>query len=82
MQALPLAQHLEAKPLTGHLSGIEAASVPVAPVAAATVTAASTLIASGQTADTSTGMSTQDPIKPVLLKCDVHQEKILWRSLS
>ncbi|KAE8298464.1 RNA-binding protein 5 Protein G15 [Larimichthys crocea] len=55
VQALPLAQHLEAKPLTGHLSGIEAASVPVPPVAAATVTAASTLIASGQTADTSTG---------------------------
>nr|XP_046239451.1 RNA-binding protein 5 isoform X1 [Scatophagus argus]XP_046239452.1 RNA-binding protein 5 isoform X1 [Scatophagus argus] len=54
VQALPLAQQLEAKPQTGHLSGVEAASVPVAPVAAATVTAASTLIASGQTADTST----------------------------
>ncbi|XP_042258444.1 RNA-binding protein 5 isoform X3 [Thunnus maccoyii] len=54
VQALPLAHQLEAKPQTGHLSGVEAVSVPVAPVAAATVTAASTLTASGQTADTST----------------------------
>lgn len=54
VQALPLAQHLELKPQTGHLSGIEAASVPVAPVP--TATAASTLIASGQTADISAGV--------------------------
>jgi len=52
VQALPLAHQLEAKPQTGHLSGVEAVSLPVAPVAAATVTAASTLTASGQTADT------------------------------
>lgn len=55
MQALSLAQPLEAKPQTGHLSGIEAASIPVAPVAAA-----STSTASGQTAVTSNGMYTQD----------------------
>ncbi|KAM8756161.1 RNA-binding protein 5 isoform 1-T2 [Acanthopagrus schlegelii] len=54
VQALPLAQHLDLKPQTGHLSGIEAASVPAAPVPAAT--AASTLIASGQTTDISTGV--------------------------
>lgn len=73
MQALPLAQQLETKAQTGHLSGIEAASVPVAPAVAATVTAASTLAVTGQTADTNTGMSTQDPFKPVLL-CDVHND--------
>ncbi|XP_035517899.1 RNA-binding protein 5 isoform X1 [Morone saxatilis] len=49
VQALPLAQQLDVKPQTGHLSGIEAASLPVGPLAAA-----GTLIASGQTADTST----------------------------
>ncbi|XP_051804784.1 RNA-binding protein 5 isoform X1 [Acanthochromis polyacanthus] len=54
VQALPLAQQLEAKPQTGHLSGIEAASVSA--VAAATVNAASTLAASGQTGDTSAGV--------------------------
>ncbi|XP_036957517.1 RNA-binding protein 5 isoform X1 [Acanthopagrus latus] len=54
VQALPLAQHLDLKPQTGHLSGIEAASVPAAPVP--TATAASTLIASGQTTDISTGV--------------------------
>lgn len=79
MQALPLAQHLDLKPQTGHLSGIEAASVPAAPVP--TATAASTLIASGQTTDISTGMSTHSPLKPVPMKCDVNKERML-RSLS
>ncbi len=82
LQALPLAQQLEAKPQTGHLSGIEAASASVAPVAAATVTAASTLIASGQTADTSSGMNTQDLLKVVLMKCDVWRVQFLLRLLS
>uniref|UniRef100_A0A8C9Z1J9 RNA binding motif protein 5 n=1 Tax=Sander lucioperca TaxID=283035 RepID=A0A8C9Z1J9_SANLU len=44
--ALSLAQQLEAKAHTGHLSGIEAASVPGGLVASATVTAANTLAAS------------------------------------
>lgn len=66
VQALPLAQQLETKPQTGHITGVEAISLPVAPVvvpaaaaaaavAAAAVAAAastSTLAASGQTADT------------------------------
>ncbi|XP_028261558.1 RNA-binding protein 5 isoform X2 [Parambassis ranga] len=52
VQALPLAQQLEAKPQTGPLSGIEAASVPTAALAAATVNAASTVTSSGQTTDT------------------------------
>ncbi|GLD64591.1 RNA-binding protein 5 [Lates japonicus] len=56
VQALPLAQQLDVKPQTGHLSGIEAASVPIVPVVAATVTATSTVTASGQTADTSTAV--------------------------
>ncbi|XP_053172436.1 RNA-binding protein 5 isoform X2 [Scomber japonicus] len=50
----PAVQPLEAKPQTGNLSGVEALSMPVATLAAATVTATSTLTASGQTADTST----------------------------
>ncbi|KAF3689952.1 RNA-binding protein 5 RNA-binding motif protein 5 [Channa argus] len=49
VQAMPLVQQLEHKAQTGQLSAIEAASVPVVPVAAA-----STLTASGQTADGST----------------------------
>lgn len=52
MQALPLAQQLEAKPQAGHISGIEAASLPAAALAAATVTTAGTLTASEQAADT------------------------------
>ncbi|XP_068170859.1 RNA-binding protein 5 isoform X3 [Antennarius striatus] len=54
LQAVPLAQQLEAKPQTGHLSGLEAApsSVSVPPVSAAT---AST-VTSGQKADTSHGV--------------------------
>lgn len=59
MQALPLAQQLEAKPQTGHPSSAEAASVPFAAVTAATVTATSTIVASGQTSGPSTGMCTQ-----------------------
>ncbi|XP_034536762.1 RNA-binding protein 5-B-like [Notolabrus celidotus] len=58
VQGLPLAQQLEAKPHTGHLSGIEAVSMPVATVAAATVTTAGTLADSQQTADTSTAPDT------------------------
>lgn len=56
IQAVPLAQQLEAKPHTGHLSGTDAASVPVGPVAAAaTVTTAGILAADTSTApDTST----------------------------
>ncbi|XP_037346356.2 RNA-binding protein 5 [Pungitius pungitius] len=54
VQALSLAQQLAAKAHTGHFSGIDAASVPVGPVAASTSTAASTLTTSGQPADTST----------------------------
>ncbi|KAM7005859.1 RNA-binding protein 5 isoform 2-T3 [Tautogolabrus adspersus] len=54
VQALQLTQHLDAKHHMGHLSGIEAASMPVATIAAATVTAAGALTASQQTADTST----------------------------
>lgn len=52
VQALPLAQQLEAKPQAGHISGIEAASLPAAALAAATVTTAGTLTASEQAADT------------------------------
>ncbi|XP_038553145.1 RNA-binding protein 5 isoform X3 [Micropterus salmoides] len=52
VQVLSLAQQLEANTQTGHFSGIEAASVPVTSVSAATVTTAGTLAASGQTADT------------------------------
>ncbi|CAK6952504.1 RNA-binding protein 5 isoform X2 [Scomber scombrus] len=52
--AQPAVQTLEAKPHMGNLSGVEAVSVPVATLAAATVTATSTLTASGQTADNST----------------------------
>ncbi|XP_034388292.1 RNA-binding protein 5-like isoform X1 [Cyclopterus lumpus] len=48
VQVLSLAQQLEARAHTGHLSGLDAASVPVGFGAAA-----STLTASGQTADTS-----------------------------
>ncbi|XP_060898978.1 RNA-binding protein 5 isoform X1 [Labrus mixtus] len=54
VQGLPLTQHLDAKHHMGHLSGLEAASMPVATIAAATVTAAGALTASQQTADTST----------------------------
>ncbi|XP_029989932.1 RNA-binding protein 5 isoform X2 [Sphaeramia orbicularis] len=66
VQALPLAQQLETKPQTGHIPGVEAISLPVAPVvvpaaaAAAAVAAAaaaattSSLAASGQTSDTNT----------------------------
>ncbi|XP_039653128.1 RNA-binding protein 5 isoform X2 [Perca fluviatilis] len=57
VQALSLAQQLEAKAHTGHLSGIEAASVPGGLVASATVTAANTLAASADAStvpDTST----------------------------
>ncbi|XP_040889748.1 RNA-binding protein 5 isoform X2 [Toxotes jaculatrix] len=53
VQALPLAQQLEPKPQTGHLSSVETASAPVAPVVAATVTDASTVTTSGQTTDSS-----------------------------
>ncbi|XP_041638295.1 RNA-binding protein 5-like isoform X1 [Cheilinus undulatus] len=56
VQALPLAQQLEVKPHTGHLSSMEAVSMPVASIAAATVTTAGTLAASQQTADASTGV--------------------------
>ncbi|XP_029357159.1 RNA-binding protein 5 isoform X2 [Echeneis naucrates] len=56
VQALPLAQPLEAKPQTGLLPGIETAPMPVTPVLAANVTAASTLIAPGQPATTSTAV--------------------------
>ncbi|XP_070693677.1 RNA-binding protein 5 isoform X3 [Pempheris klunzingeri] len=58
VQALALAQQLEAKPQTpGHLPGIEVASLPVAPLAAAaTVTAASTATSSEQTANPSSGV--------------------------
>uniref|UniRef100_UPI0037E73C5A RNA-binding protein 5-like isoform X2 n=1 Tax=Semicossyphus pulcher TaxID=241346 RepID=UPI0037E73C5A len=56
VQGLPLAQQLEAKSHAGHLSSLDAASVPVATIAAATVTAAGTLAASQQTADTSAGV--------------------------
>ncbi|CAJ1050614.1 RNA-binding protein 5-like isoform X1 [Xyrichtys novacula] len=52
VQALPLAQQLEVKPHTGHLPGVEAVPMPVATVAAATVTTAGTPSASQQTADT------------------------------
>ncbi|XP_074527497.1 RNA-binding protein 5 isoform X2 [Halichoeres trimaculatus] len=54
VQALPLAQQLEVKPHTGHMSAIEATSMPAATVAAATVTTSGTLAAPQQTADTST----------------------------
>ncbi|KAG7244674.1 hypothetical protein INR49_029693 [Caranx melampygus] len=54
VQALPLAQQLDTKPQTGHLPGIEAATVPVAPVVVASVATTSTLVAPGQTADTTT----------------------------
>lgn len=54
---MPLAQQLEAKPQPAHLPGIEAASVPVAPVPPATVTAASTTTTPGQAAVPSVGMS-------------------------
>ncbi|XP_026162970.1 RNA-binding protein 5 isoform X3 [Mastacembelus armatus] len=54
VQAMPIAQQLEAKPQTGHLSGVEAAPVAVNPTAGATVAAASTITTSGQTAETST----------------------------
>lgn len=74
MQVLSLAQQLEANTQTGHFSGIEAASVPVTSVSAATVTTAGTLAASGQTADTA-GMSTPHSLRPVLLKCNVHKEE-------
>ncbi|XP_029947556.1 RNA-binding protein 5 [Salarias fasciatus] len=51
VQALPLAQQLEAKPQPGPLSGIEAAALPPATVASATLTAPSTSTAPGQTSD-------------------------------
>lgn len=55
MQTLALGQQLEAKPQTGHLPGLEAASVSVAPVAAAAVaTAAAAAAAASATASTST----------------------------
>ncbi|XP_033482561.2 RNA-binding protein 5 isoform X1 [Epinephelus lanceolatus] len=55
IQALPLAQQLEAKPHTGHLPGIDTASVPVGTVAAATVTTTGVVTADNSTApDTST----------------------------
>lgn len=64
LQVLPLAQQLDTKPQPGHLPSIEAASGPVAPVVVATVATTSTLIAPGQTADTTTtGMGTRDPCK-------------------
>lgn len=72
MQALPLAQPLEAKPQTRNLSGVEVLSVPLATVAAATVTATSTLT-SGQTSDTSAGMCTQDVLKHVHIL-----QSLLW----
>lgn len=65
---MSLAQQLEAKPQTGRLLGIEAASMPIAPLAAATVATAGTLTASEQTADTSTGMRTQYPLKPLTVE--------------
>ncbi|KAG7493333.1 hypothetical protein JOB18_006580 [Solea senegalensis] len=49
VQALALAQQMEAKPQTGHLSSLNALSV--GPVGAAAVTSASTSAASGQKAD-------------------------------
>lgn len=55
-QALPLAQQLEVKPQVGPPAGMEAATLPVAPVAAASVPAASTAAASGQAPPTSGGM--------------------------
>uniref|UniRef100_A0A3P8UEM0 RNA binding motif protein 5 n=1 Tax=Cynoglossus semilaevis TaxID=244447 RepID=A0A3P8UEM0_CYNSE len=55
VQTLALGQQLEAKPQTGHLPGLEAASVSVAPVAAAAVaTAAAAAAAASATASTST----------------------------
>uniref|UniRef100_A0A665THM7 RNA-binding protein 5-like n=1 Tax=Echeneis naucrates TaxID=173247 RepID=A0A665THM7_ECHNA len=62
----------KAKPQTGLLPGIETAPMPVTPVLAANVTAASTLIAPGQPATTSTGMSTQYPLNPSLFKFDMY----------
>uniref|UniRef100_A0A2I4B1N5 RNA-binding protein 5 isoform X2 n=1 Tax=Austrofundulus limnaeus TaxID=52670 RepID=A0A2I4B1N5_AUSLI len=56
VQALLLAQQLEAKPQTGHLPAAEAVSVPAVAVAAAPVSAAATLSNSGQTGDTSTAV--------------------------
>ncbi|XP_059185329.1 RNA-binding protein 5 isoform X2 [Centropristis striata] len=58
VQALSFAQQLEAKAHTGLLPSIDAATVPVGLIAAATVTAASTFAASGQTADTGTAPDT------------------------
>ncbi|XP_061583283.1 RNA-binding protein 5 isoform X1 [Cololabis saira] len=54
VQALPLPHHLEAKPQPGHLSSIEAASVPG--VAAGACNAASTHSVSGQTLDANAGV--------------------------
>ncbi|XP_075893420.1 RNA-binding protein 5 isoform X2 [Nelusetta ayraudi] len=58
VQALPLAQQLEAKPQTGPLAGIETVSVPVAPVATASVPAASTAATSGQAPPTTSAPDT------------------------
>ncbi|XP_017263865.1 RNA-binding protein 5 isoform X2 [Kryptolebias marmoratus] len=56
VQALLLAQQLEAKPQTGHLSAAEAVSVPAVAAAAASVSATSTLPSSGQMGDAGTAV--------------------------
>ncbi|KAM3620657.1 uncharacterized protein V6R79_000175 [Siganus canaliculatus] len=57
VQALPLAQQMELKPQPGHLSAIEAASVPVVPVAAAAAAVAAAAAAAAASASASASTS-------------------------
>lgn len=55
---MALGQQLEAKPQTGHLPGLEAASVSVAPVAAAAVATAAAAAAAASAASATASTST------------------------